>query len=316
MVIPTYNLEDMRSQIRSEFGIDSTDLAQDQIINQKINEAVASVVRERPNWPWQRKTLSLDVSAKTSVTADFTKGSRSVSNVADSNGDDLTASVRQVLIAGTQPSIGSSYYTVESASVGSVTLGHQFLGATATGKSSVLATGYIQLPDDFMRIDTATPVENFLTQDPFQYVSNQDFENFRRQSFASSFNHIYTVQNDPIGLNSKWYLAVYPAITELMVIRGNYYMVPPLMQNDTDVPILPINDRPVAMAKAMHLFARARSDPKQDAYFAEYRTHLENMLLQYDLSDDPSHVTASRRLETHAVDVVTPAGTPDFVPAP
>ena len=71
--IEEYNLKALRSSIRRQFGIKASDTEQTAIIDEKLNEAILWIAKQRSDWPWLIGELSIDVSAKLSEsTADHT----------------------------------------------------------------------------------------------------------------------------------------------------------------------------------------------------------------------------------------------------
>lgn len=308
MVLETMTLQEMRVRIKEEFGIAPSDTLQDELIRNRVNEAFASLIRERQNWPWQRKTTVLDLEGLTSVTGDFVQGSRSVANVSSLTG----ISLRSTIVVGTSTD-AANYFVVEAINGTTLTLDRQYLGATGTGKSMSVGQGFIQLPEDFMRLDQTNQVEDLVLNRRFQYVPFSKFDKMRRRDMTGNSVYYYTVQSDPINLDQRWYLGVYPMIDVRTSLRGSYFFIPQQLVNDEDEPPMPINDRPVLLLKAKHLYARSRNDPRQNAYFAEYQQALGLMLARYELSDDECDDESNVWRVPH-LDVQTDPFSPDWMP--
>jgi len=313
MVLESYSLGEMRLRMKDEFGIDNTDVSQDSILDDKINEAVSAVIRKRPNWPWQRKTLILDVSPATQHTATTTTGLSDVYAISPS------VSVRDVLISGSSNN-SVDYYTVtetgldlnDNGSNNDIRIDRQWMEGSGTS-TLTRSAGYIQLPEDFLRLDVAAPVEDLAIRQRFDFLNITAFEKIRRKDLNSNFQHWYTIQTDPINLDSRHYMAIYPSLDERATIRGSYFMDPPVLQNDQDEPILARGDRPTVMYKAMHLYARALNDERQNSYFAEFAQELAAMLRRYELSDDVQPTSATR-FHLDPVDGTNHPSQPDYIP--
>lgn len=308
MAVELYTLSEMRNRIKTEFGIAEGDATQEDLIDEKINEAISEVVRRRPNWPWQRKTLNIDISAKTTHTGDFTNGSVSVTGV--SNVSSIAA--REVVKIGTSGDSADDYI-VKAVSGDTLTLDRQYTGSTAADVSFVVEQGYLELPEDFLRMDIAYPVRDLAHRHCFDFQPATKWYGVRRHSGIGLLDHYYTVISDPLNLNRRLYMGVYPTLGDQMTVQGSYFMVPPKLEEDDDEPILPLNDRPVALCKAFHLYARTRNDPRQTAYFAEYDLHIKSMLSRYELSDEePSTRSRSSLAELEVTGYAPFTSDPDF----
>lgn len=312
MALETYSLLEMRERIRAEFGIDTTSVVEEAVIHEKINDAVSEIVRRRQNWPWLRKSFFLDIPDEAASVGYFTRGSRSVAIDPDAEGLPSPA-IRNVIVAGSGGTAGN-VYTVTSIENGVATLSYQFLGTTGAHPISI-RQAYTLLPDDFLRMNTAMPVQDLSDNYLFEYLSNADFEHFRRRQIVGIVNdYRYTVQTDPLSLDGKFYLALHPAPTRLLTITGNYFMVPPKMVEDADVPVIPLNDRPVALHWAMYFYARGKSDERAGMYLRDAEASLASMKDRYELSEDPPRRDRGyRKWEVPFVDVTENLPGPDYV---
>ena len=308
MALEPYSLGELTQRIKNEFGISDADTTQDDLIADKINEAVALIVRRRPNWPWQRKVINLDVADAVTGTCTATQGSRTISSVSLTTG---SLAARDVVIFGSSID-PASVYMISATSGTSATLEHQFLNATGTSKALTKKTGFIQLPEDFLRMDTAAPVEDLTLLNRFEFTPLTGWEHLRRDSYRPSNEHWYTVGPDPIRSNERMYMYIYPPLDDLQVLRGSYFADPQRLQDSVDVPMMPRNDRPAVLYYAMNLYAITRSDDRANLYYTMAEKEMTNMLLRYELSDDEPLRTPARWQQPY-VDVTTDPGAPDYV---
>lgn len=70
MALEDYTLVSIRTRLAEEFGVDIVNQTENaDIIDKRINDAIAWVVNRRKNWPWMEKEASLDVGElSTSIT--------------------------------------------------------------------------------------------------------------------------------------------------------------------------------------------------------------------------------------------------------
>jgi len=308
VALESYSLDELTRRIRNEFGIADSDTTQSALIADKINEAVALIVRRRPNWPWQRKTLSLDIPNQVAGTATVVQGSRTITSIVMASG---ALAARDTLLFGTgiDP---ASVYMVTAVNGNTATLEHQYVGASGTAVALKKRTGYVQLPEDFLRLDTAAPVEDLTFLNRFEFATLTQWEHLRRDVYQPSTDVWYTVGPDPLTTDGRYYMYLYPPMPELRVVRGSYFIDPPRMQFGTDEPMLPRNDRPAILYYAMNLYAIMRSDERANLYWTIAEKEMTNMLLHHGLSEDEPFKTPSF-YQVPYTDVTTDPGAPDYV---
>lgn len=282
MVLESYDVGTLKQELRQDTGFES-DSANDERLLAKINQAQSWIVRARPNWPWQRKELSLDVPVQQTGTASVTQGS---TTCVVASGSPIP-STRDVLVFGSSSSgDGSIGYLVTAVSGQDVTLQSQFRGATNATVSYHIQTGYMELPDDFLRMDLATDVIDQSSR-RFTYMDTARFTSIKRSDVVGLGDRIYTIKPDPLNSTGKFYLAVYPYISTLTTLQGEYFFDPPKLVNDSDVPIVPRNDRLCLFYFAAWFISQAVGvEDKALLYRDQAMSQMQTMKDQAGLSDD------------------------------
>lgn len=276
-----WSLGEIKARVRAEFNFDDTAHTNDMIAD-KANQAVAWIVRRRPNWPWQRREFSLDVDDGESAVGDFTKGSREITGSAFG-----TDWARRIFVPGSSTHADNTNgYLIESSDGVTVTLQSQYRGTTDTDVPFQVHTGFLALPEAVVRVDTSTQLTG-LGEEEFNYVPPTQFEKLKnRRPYLISGDRFFTVKPDPLGLNGTFYIAVYPFISSITTIRGEYFTIPPALVDDSDEPILPINDRACIFYFTCQFIAMAKADERAGFFSAMAQQELERMTVEYALAED------------------------------
>lgn len=287
MVLEDYQLSTLRDRIREDFGLtESTTM--NSIIDKKINDAQAWVVRRRKNWPWQEVFHNIDVPAAVSDTGDFTQGSRTVGSVPGSSiaaRDIITTDVS----ASTNPTAG---FLVQAYSDPNVTLFSQFLNTTEVGKSFRIVKGFFLLPEDFQSLEMAT-LEGDLEDPKMTWKTPDQIQRLKQEEVIISIKEkVYSVVQDPLSgtaaETNRRYLEVYPYLAQLTTLRLKYWRVPPKLVNDSDVPIIPHSDRMVLFYAAAWFFAQQQHETEPATFYRNLAlTEIEKMAQEYSFADDP-----------------------------
>lgn len=277
-VYETLNLGDFKKRLRAEFGF-GDEAENNQLITEKVNQAISSIVRRKGNFPWQRRELSLDLPLGTSGSGDFTQGSRTVSTLSAE-----TTDRRRLLCASTSTENSTHGYLITAASSSSVTLQTQWRGSTGSSMAFTIKNGFAALPAHCMKVDIANRLTTF-GEEYFVYRSPREFDMIRwRRTFYASLENYFTVVPDPLEDDSRYYIAIYPYLSSLTTLKGYYFTVPPRLVSDSDEPILPPNDREVIFNLAAYYIAGSRSDTSRLGYFDNLATKgLERMAQEYAL---------------------------------
>ena len=286
MALEDYTLSTIRSRIAEEFGKDSTDTNFKTRVNNRINDAQLWVTKARPNWPWLLKELVIDISPLDDITdtADFTKGSTTVANVG------LALQERDIISAESAVGVVTSGYMVTSFAGNTATLQSQYRGDTASSADVSVSYGYFQLPSDFLRLEEVEEVDS-LTSTSLIYKSPMEFEKIKRKGSLAGINTTYyTVKPDPLTTVGNMYLSVFPYQTVAKTYQGNYWMDPPKLVNDTDVPTVPRVDR-TTLLDTSYWFVSTLLKLDADRinfYRAQALDSLQRMQAQWDLSSEPN----------------------------
>lgn len=267
MAYKKYTRAELTADIRDHFGLaDKAD--NNSKIYKSLNEAVARILQTRRSWHFLEQELVLDVEDSKSGVATFTQGSNLVTWT---SGD--TPAALDILIDKTTTFITDGYRVVDY-SAPTITLDANYTGTTGS-KSFSATKAYYALPEDF--VAASGPIWSMKEiRNKIHYLPTYEFENVRRSlTHTVGRPKYYTVVNDPTAQASPQatdqlhYLMVYPYMMSRTTIRGKYQMHPQEMDDDTAVPILPREFRPVMMNWARYLTALyLKYDPQLvDRYF-------------------------------------------------
>lgn len=227
-----------------------------------------------------RKEFVLDVSASSTAIGNFNKGSRSVSVTSGS------INLRDLVLVSDSPSDATSGYLVTDTTSLAITLQSQYRGEDTVGATFQIQTGFFRLPDDFIRL-VGTSDLNAINITSLKYVTPSRFDIIKRERNVSSLiQRYYTIKPDPIGLDHNFYLAVFPYMAGLSTLQGEYYRVPPKLQNNSDRPIVPRQDATILLYIAFWLYAVSDSSDRANSYKEQALILIEAAAKEYDLSLD------------------------------
>lgn len=306
MALEDYDMASLRLRLQEEFAIKTTDSATKTIIDKRINDAQTWIVRSRPNWPWMKKKGVVNTTPATAGTCTVTKGSTNITSVVT-----IAPTPRSVITleaSGDKPTTG---HLVVSFAGSTAVIDAQYLGTTAVATTCRLVQSMYQLSDDFLRMDGpplimgAYPTSTELRyQDPELFQRNQ-----YRQTPALLNNIRYTVTRDPLDLEERKYLLVYPYIADNRVIRYQYHRDCPQLVSDSDLPIIPRSDRMTLWYAAAWFVAQWRGAETTPMYRDQAMQALAMMASEYELVDDASEFVA----DDYEPDLVLPPpGYEDF----
>lgn len=289
MVLESFDFGTIRASIFDEFGIDKSDSDAIRVINEKINRAIVHIANLRSDWPFMTANLTLDVADEQTIVITAATGTAKLFFVVPAN----AAHVRWILSDSTS---SLSYSHVISAVNGTTydMLG-QWLGPNVFNVPVKLMTGFIQLPDDFKKLKTSNSIDA-LSQIKFIPKNQLEFDKMvQNREFVNSFNTYYTVKTDPLNINNKFYLAVYPYMNTKNIIRGTYWKRVTKLEQDTDIPIIPGDDRQTIIDVANWYVSQSR---KESANMVSYYEKMKNegiaiMVNNYDLNSDPVNLDDS-----------------------
>lgn len=306
MVLEDYNLSRLRDDVLDEFaqGKDDDDLRLK--ATKFINDAITFICRARKDWPWTVRELAIDVPNSYEVIAGVTNGARLLTNVQNAGG-----LVRKILVDGDLQGSALHGYLVASENANDIVLHSQWLGADNVLQTLPVVHGWFQLPDDFQKLKVLSASEN-VTDVEFCYRTPLVFDKIKRErNLVSISNYIYTVKPDPLALEARSYVAVYPFITQQMTLYGSYWRSPQKLVQDPDVPIVPRDDRLVVLNFAywyMSHHLKADSDVKK-SYEKRAYDALGLMAQAYELSEDTDDLVGRDNYEPGLVQF--PPGYPD-----
>lgn len=312
MVLESWDLGTLRGQIRDELNLKSEATVNSQI-DDKVNQAVSWICRQRPNWPWMRKEFVIDIAAAGTGVGDFTQGSTSANWDSGTN-----PAGRDILIVSDSTRDATNGYLVTAFSSPTITLQSQYREATVANKTFQLQTGYKALPTDFLRMDTASDLDS-VSGDRLRYATPKLFDHIKRRETGGGVGlpRYYSIVPDPVSLDtSGFYIAFFPYISALTTVQGYYYADPQKLVNDGDVPAIPRNDRSTLFYFACWFMATAKGNERSGIYQNQALDQLRIMLDEYDMSDDldMSELRDASNWITFPNEVTAPfdPGSPDF----
>lgn len=306
MALEDYTFSTMRTRLQEEFGHSSGDTVMNTKIDKRINDALTWVCRRRPSWPWMRTRFEIDTVVAGVGTIDVTVGTRVFDNPAS-----FTPAVRKFItfeVSGSKP---TTAHLVTAYSAPNATVEAQYLGTTTVGLACRQVEGMFQLPDDFIRVDGPPLIQGaYPTSTELRYQDPEKFQrNEHRQTPALLNNLRYTVVRDPLDLEERKYLRVYPYIADRRIIRLSYYRDIPKLVADGDIPIIPRSDRMVLWYAAAWFVGQLNDEQDVTMYRDQALEGIERMAQEFELVDD-----ASEYVEDHSEPdfVLPPAGYEDF----
>lgn len=185
------------------------------------------------------------------------------------------------------------------------------LGVCQVAREFRIAQSHLELPDDFIRNITCHSDEE-TEETTYDYIHPSLFEReIRSNRIRTDLNRIYTVVADPLNLNTKKYLAVYPYFLDRKVLYIKYYGDAKKLVGDGDVPDVPRSDRFVVLYAAGWFVAQWQKDNELLAFYRDSALNeLERMTKEYQLSDDITEdlPTSEDKLTT----IRGPEGFPEF----
>lgn len=285
MTLENWTLGTLMAQIREEFSVKNTGDENSRIRN-KINQALTWLVGMRPNWPWLRKELTVDVSDSVTGTVSATRGSKVVT-VAPESVVDLSGIVpRDIFVPGSQASDATEGYLVESFSTPQINIISQYRGTTSSSLVARIQKGWFQLPEDFIRLETISRLDR-LDAACMVKKSPKIFDEIKKQRLGVGLRDtIYTTTKDPLGTDERIYLGVYPFISSLTTMQGTYWADPAALVNDSDVPPAPRNDRTVLFHFACWFYAQSKGAPSVQFHKEQAMIRLDKMTNEYEFDDN------------------------------
>ena len=285
MALEDYDLASLRLRLQEEFAIDTSDTATKTIIDKRINDAQTWIVRRRPNWPWMKKKGVFNTIAAVTGACTVTKGSTSFTSIAT-----ITPTARSFITLEASGTTATSAHLVVSVDGSTAVVDAQYLSTTASGTVCRLVQGMFQLPDDFLRMDGPPLIMGeYPTSTELRYQDPELFQrNQYRQTPALLNNLRYTVTRDPLDLEERKYLLVFPYIADQRVIRYQYHRDCPKLVSDSDIPIVPRSDRMALWYGAAWFVAQWRGAETTQMYRDQALASIEQMATEYELVDDES----------------------------
>lgn len=278
-MLEDWTLGTLLRQVREEFGLaDQEDI--NRKITDKVNQAIGWLVARKQSWPWMRTEFVLDVKQSSTGVGSFTKGSLGV--VLTSGSIEL----RDVVLVSDSPTDATSGYLVTDSSSINLTLQSQYRGETVAGAAFQIQKGFFRLPDDFIRL-VGTSDLSAINVSSLKYTPPAQFDILKRERNVSSLvQRYYTVKPDPIGLDGNFYLAVFPYMASLSTLQGEYFRIPPKLQNNADRPIVSRQDSTILLYVAFWLFSISESSDRSSIYESQAITLIEAASKEYNLSSD------------------------------
>lgn len=307
MSVELYLLGDVKRRTRMEFGLNDSPDVNEQIID-KANEALQKICRLR-YWTWQQKELPLDISPETTLTGAVTQGSDEVIV------SGVSAEPRQVLVVGAGGSYGTEGYIVRSFSGSAISLTSQYRHSTNASQSLSLQTGYIQLPEDCVALTSVHDLRT-VQGESMKYLDGQDFMAVRSTyRLQPNFTKFYTVTQDPLELNRRIYLALFPYFHELTTLYCTYTKAPSRLEDDNDEPPLPVEDRSAFYYMTLWYMAAAKRYETFDTYRAMAMDELSQMLDKHDRGASYDGVYEQKlTLDMSATRALNETGEADYSP--
>lgn len=306
MPLDDFTLDELRDRLRTEFGLDDV-VAVNTVIDEKINLAQAWVIQRRPNWPWLRKKFVIDIPVAGSGTIDFTQDSRVASNPVG-----FTPEIRKVITTESSGSNPTTGYVIDLPYANpNATLDAAWTLATEAARSVRQVEHMFQLPDDFIRLE-GPPV--LIGADPdtteLRFVSPAQFRVLRYSQVPAILHDIYyTIERDPVDLEERKYLLVYPFIATRQTIRLMYYRDPPELVGDSDLSIMPRNARAALWWTAAWFVAQAENEEDTQLYSSNALQSIEAMAKESEFVDDTNEPDF---LQSEPDFILPPPGYEDF----
>ena len=308
MALEDYQLSTLRDDVLEEFGKDITDTALKAKATRKINDAQSWIAKARTDWPWRLNEIVFLTVPGISVVADVVTGVFGFANVTPNSPSHL----RRVAVSGTA-SPGTEGYLIANVSGGDYIIQGQWLGSTALAQPLTIMQAVFPTTIDFERMQVLEAVTS-QGERRYTYKSPLMFEKIKRSAnLIGSNDFIYTVKPDPINVDDTVkYVFVYPYINERMNLHGNYWKSVPELVDDTDIPIVPIENRIVLLKMAYWFFSAYIKEDKDRVlmYKADAIEGLGGMVTSYELGDEPNTLMDDDLMSPQFIR--PPAGYPNF----
>lgn len=290
MAFQEYTLADLRSALKLEFGLDSTE---DSVVDRKINDAQKHILRQNNGiWPWLMKDLVVDVPVQKTGLADVTQDSPTVAYISG-DAPASTATHREVIAFDTtQANLTDGFLIVDYTGT-TITLDANYTDVTTSNIAYSVSRAYFQLPQDFGRM--LSLYDTSLLYSRMTQVSIPKLESIRReQAIAIGTSMVYAVAKDPLveadaNFSDRLYLVVYPYPGARTTFRGKYLADVQDMTADGDTPLIPRNNREVLFwVAAWQLAAKYKESSQLEFYKTTADEQLTRMSREYDLAIDPT----------------------------
>lgn len=287
MALEDYNLGRLRESIMDEFGRDKSDIEVIRIINAKINDAITFINKKRRDWPWLTFELALDVTPSEEIIGTIVQGSRLIEDIL--NGFSVNH-LRKIISSKTaiSPTFG---YLITDVTGTTYTLFGQWLASSIVQQKLTVSTGYVALPKECRKIKTIDGAENLADHN----FIPRDLLSFKkivlRRNAINLYNTYYTTMPDPLG-GTDLYLAFYPYLDIRTVIYGTAWKRVNKLEQDTDIPVIPGDDRLTVLQTAYWLVSQALKEDQQrtDSYKIDAMMSLAEMEQDYELLSDPDNL--------------------------
>lgn len=222
-----------------------------------------------------------------------------------------------VVIQGTSHSLGNyngtHYATRISADTFSIPInstGHVgiVLGTARIAKEFRIAQCFFELPEDFIKNSTAFANEDTEDNRLFYRPPHIFEREIRDERLRTRLNRIYTTLVDPLSLDNKKYMAVYPYYLDRNSIFVKYFRHGRKLLSELDEPDVPISDRFVVWYAAAWFVAQWQKDTAMVTFYRDgAMNELERMAKEYQFTSDLSEA------EEDSDDLSIPQG-PDGFP--
>jgi hypothetical protein len=316
MAFESYDLLSLRNEVKTEFGIATSNTSKDSIINKCVNDAIRWIIRRNDGlWPWQLKDIVFNVQPRLTGTLDATQGSASATWVSGTKPTDPTSTTDRQIIAfpSTEVNLNDGMLVADFADP-TITLDAQYTGATASGLDYALLTAYYILPEDYQSMRVL--VDTSVASGRIIHRTAEKLEWLRRdQAIAAGTILKYSIVKDPLPENGSFsnrqFLLLYPYPGERITIRGIYTALHQDLSADADVPLIPQQDRDIIFRVANWMFAMKAKDADQiGAYKQIADESVMHMLRSYDLAKDETDVDQFDEIDIGPV--MGPPNLPDW----
>jgi hypothetical protein len=285
-----YNLAQLRTAIRDEFGIKATDTVQTAVMTKKLNEAMLWIAKQRTDWEWLLAEVGIDVAAsRTESAATVTLGDRKVTGLT------TPTKLRDIFIGGDITGSQADGYLIKSGNLSKgFRLQTKYLGASIAASTATIVKGWFKMPRNLRRAQNVELIGANNITEKMTYETNLMFDKIKRQrshlqGIASNIKTVYTLKPDPLDKTDFIYMAVYPYPTSSRVIQINYWKTPSKLVSASDTPDLPIADRFVLLHAAFWFMATyLKEDTDRTTFYrVQALQSLEALIQNSDFGDEP-----------------------------